>query len=352
MDGSHNLCQISKTGHEDDWKQLYESSFPADERHPVEDLRKLITNGTVLLHRTTNKSGELLCFSIANLMSDFNLLAYIATDSTKRSTGVGSKHMKKLVEEMKTAHPAHVGMFLEIESTKESGLDADTHKARTRRLAFYQRLGAKRMHKTYLMPSYGTSQGTAEARQGELLWIEFSACINESSLPKIIEEIFCKGYGLSNTDKVVQKVLGQFKTTDASKSTCAEAAQTATTSTTSGAEVKPTETLVPAKPSDTPMVAEVPAKSAEATPVADHQPAKPAETPVVAEQPAKPVETPVVEEQPVKPAETPLVEELPAKPAETPVVEEQPAKPAETPAVAEQKVQTAESETKALSAAQ
>jgi hypothetical protein len=371
MDGSTNLCQISKTGHEDDWKNLYESSFPADERHPVDDLRKLITGGTVILHRTTNKAGELLCFSIVNVMSDFSLLAYIATDSTKRSTGVGSKHMKKLIEELKTAHPTHVGMFLEIESTKEAGLDADTHKARARRLAFYQRLGAKRMHKSYLMPSYGTAQGTAEARQGELLWVEFTAsCITEATLPRIIEEIFCKAYGLPNTDKTVQKVLSGFNSSDSNATKCAAETETASpSSTTSGAEAKPTESTVsqaekpaaaaetekpgqtPSKTNSTDTPAETPAKTDETvkpaeTPVKTDETVKPAETPVKTEETVKPAETPVKTEETVKPAETPVKTEETFKPAETPAKTEETVKPAETPAKTEETVKPAETPAK------
>ena len=152
MDGS-NLCQTS-TGQEDDWTKLYEIAFPADERSPVEDLRKLISSGSLLLHKTTNKKGELLCFSLVNVMSNFALLAYIATDTTKRSSGVGSKHMKQLIQILHASYPTFSALFLEIESTKESGLDADTLKMRTRRLAFYQRLGAKRLKQKYGMPSY------------------------------------------------------------------------------------------------------------------------------------------------------------------------------------------------------
>jgi hypothetical protein len=277
-------------------------------------------------------------------MSDFSLLAYIATDSTKRSTGVGSKHMKKLIDELKSAHPTHLGMFLEIESTKEAGLDADTHKARTRRLAFYQRLGAKRMHKTYLMPSYGTAQGTAQARQGELLWVEFTAsCITESALPRIIEEIFCKAYGLSKTDTTVQKVLSSFNTTDSSTSKCGgEAEQAPASSTTPGAETKSTESTgaatdkqETAKPAEQPVVTQETAKPAE-QPVVTQETAKPAEQPVVTQETAKPTEQPVVTQETAKPAEQPVVTQETAKPAEQPVVTQETAKPTEQPVVTQE----------------
>lgn len=206
MDGS-KLCQQS-AGQEDDWTKLYESAFPADERSPVEELRKLIAGGSLLLHRTVNKSDELLCFSLVNVMSNFALLAYIATDTTKRSGGFGSKHMKQLVQTLRAQYPTFTALFLEIESTKEVGLDAETLKMRKRRLAFYQRLGAKRLKQKYGMPSYA-KKGSKAA--GELLWIELSnACVFEADLPKVITEIFQKGYGLPSNDPNVLAIISQW----------------------------------------------------------------------------------------------------------------------------------------------
>lgn len=206
MDGS-KICQIS-TGQEDDWTKLYETAFPADERSPVDELRKLIAGGSMLLHKTVNKDNELLCFSLVNVMSNFALLAYIATDTTKRSGGFGSKHMKQLVQTLRAQYPSFTALFLEIESTKEAGLDAATLKMRTRRLGFYQRLGAKRLKQKYGMPSYA-KKGSKAA--GELLWIELAnSCVFESDLPNVITEIFQKGYGLPTNDPNVVAIISQW----------------------------------------------------------------------------------------------------------------------------------------------
>jgi hypothetical protein len=232
MDGS-KLCQTS-TGQEDDWTKLYESAFPADERSPIDELRKLISSGSMLLHKTVNKDGELLCFSLVNVMSNFALLAYIATDTTKRSSGVGSKHMKQLVQTLQAQYPTYTALFLEIESTKESGLDAEILKMRKRRLAFYQRLGAKRLKQKYGMPSYAKKGSKA---QGELLWIELTnTCVFDSDLPNVITEIFLKGYGLPSTDPTVQAIVTQWASTiPASGPTCAIPEDPITLTSTSGA---------------------------------------------------------------------------------------------------------------------
>lgn len=208
MDGSTNLCQVS-TGQEQDWKDLYTTAFPADERTPLEELQKLLEAGSILLHRTTNKAGELLCFSIVYPMSNFALLSYIASDATKRSTGIGSKHMKRLLEILKSSYPDFLGLVLEIESTRQVGLEAAEKTGRQRRLAFYQRLGAKRLCRTYVWPSYSLK---GSYRLAELMWFDFDpATIDDPQLPGIIKELYMKGYGAQEDDPILELVTHQFK---------------------------------------------------------------------------------------------------------------------------------------------
>jgi len=207
---SAQLCQPSN-GQESDWSKLYETAFPQDERMPLADVQVMISNNTMLLHRTTNAAGELLCFSLVTPMSNFCLLAYIATDQTKRSSGVGSKHMRELIQVLKASyHQTQIGLFLEIESTKEANLSVDETTMRKRRLAFYQRLHCKRLcGKDYFLPSYAA--GLAH-RAGELLWYEFGAAVDkDSTVAQVIAEIYTRGYGISSSHPTYVQVLSQFK---------------------------------------------------------------------------------------------------------------------------------------------
>jgi len=205
---STQLCQPS-TGQEDDWKNLYETSFPADERMAVEEIRQLLGKGEMMLHKTLNGKGELVCFSLVFLVTDFLLLSYIATDPTKRSGGYGSKHMKQLIQLLKAQYPSHLRLFLEIESTKEKGLDPEVQKTRNRRLDFYQRLGAKRMCKNYWFANLGAKGGPTKL--AELLWIELNGQpVDDQVLQRVIREIYERAYNLPSTDPLIQQVLGQF----------------------------------------------------------------------------------------------------------------------------------------------
>lgn len=212
-----NLC-IRSIGTEQDWRTLYERSFPRDERMSLEELDVMIKRQLVLVHRTTDSEGNLLCFSIVTPMSNFSLLAYIATDQTRRSSGVGSKHMRALIALLKKSYPTHRGLFLEIESTREAGLSQTEELERKRRLTFYERLGCKRLlGADYLLPSYVPG---SPARHGELLWFEYHDTLAANSadtkrlLGSIICEIYIRGYGVSHRDDSFVHVMRQFPEID------------------------------------------------------------------------------------------------------------------------------------------
>ncbi len=211
-----NLC-IPSTGHEEDWRRLYEAAFPADERMSLSEVQSMLDSNRLLLHRTLDDAGNLLSFSIVTPMSNFALLAYIATDQTRRSSGVGSKHMRELISIIRTRFPQNLGLFLEIESTTEVGLSLDEKVIRQRRLSFYEKLGAKRLiGKDYLLPSY--LPGTPP-RQGELLWFEHTptsgeAQVQDKHLGPVICEIYTRGYGVSPGSEQLARVMKQFPDLD------------------------------------------------------------------------------------------------------------------------------------------
>lgn len=302
---SAQLCQPSN-GQESDWSKLYETAFPQDERMPLADVQAMISNNTMLLHRTTNAAGELLCFSLVTPMSNFSLLAYIATDQTKRSSGVGSKHMKELIQVLKASyHQTQIGLFLEIESTKEANLSVDETTMRKRRLAFYQRLHCKRLcSKDYFLPSYGA--GVAH-RAGELLWYEFGAAVDkDSTLAQVISEIYTRGYGISPSHATYVHVMSQFKSAataagDYDSSCPTQNSSPVATAAAPAADVVPAPAAAPAADVvPAPPTAPAAAAPAVAAPVADAAPV------ALAPAPAADAPAPVVT-VPGGPAERPSV---------------------------------------------
>jgi len=195
-------CQKSSST-ETDWEKIYEVAFRPDQRTPLNQLQAGLASGQMLLHRSSTNVG-LLCFSVTNILPTVALLAYLATDPNKRSSGIGSKHMKSLITQVKNDNPQLLGMFAEIESTREKGISEDEKKHRRRRLQFYQRLGFKRYKGVYTIPSYDPSVPDEE---GELIWLEFNAgTIDAAKMAEIIKEIYVKAYLLKDDDSHVTGV--------------------------------------------------------------------------------------------------------------------------------------------------
>jgi hypothetical protein len=191
--------------------RLYESAFPAAERESVERLSDLVSKGKQLCHRTLNDKGELLCFTIVTLGEDFTFLAYMATDPTKRSGGIGSKHLERLLEILKKAYPEHYGMFFEIEATspKSEVLSEEDARNRMRRRKFYERAGARVIcpDGNYLTPHYNDRNKEWE---GELMGFEFDDPVAKHELQSVIEQIYMLCYQLPAKHPMVRKVIKSF----------------------------------------------------------------------------------------------------------------------------------------------
>lgn len=126
---------LEKPCHGLHWLQLYRlylSAFPASERKPFSIIAKMYREGRTDVWRiclqdrmvgmaTTIQGGGLV------------LLDYFAVDGRFRGQGIGSRALQMLLQRY-----AHAGLFVEIESTLESGPDLAQ---RLRRKQFYLRGG-------------------------------------------------------------------------------------------------------------------------------------------------------------------------------------------------------------------
>ncbi|MBC7996673.1 MAG: hypothetical protein IAF58_01950 [Leptolyngbya sp.] len=150
--------------------RLYEKSFPKEERQPTEEVAALVKDGRIMVHTTRAEDGKLEAFSFVSHHDEgatkFAGLDFVATEEASRSSGVGSLHLKRLNESIKTDHPDYVAMTLEMEHPMEAGLAADELATRLRRAKFYDRLDAPNTNIKYNIidfedPSY---RGMAQHR--------------------------------------------------------------------------------------------------------------------------------------------------------------------------------------------
>lgn len=122
-----------------DWWRLYRlyiSAFPASERKPFSIIRKMYRQG----------KGQVLCIRerghfcgmITTILSpELILLDYFAVEKQFRGKGLGTTALKAYLQEC-----SGTGVFLEIESTRESGPGAE---AREKRKRFYIHCGLEPM---------------------------------------------------------------------------------------------------------------------------------------------------------------------------------------------------------------
>jgi hypothetical protein len=203
-----HVCKDSD-GESDAWVNVYECSFPQGQRQSVQQLRQLIKAGTMELDETRDQSEQINCMTLTEVFGQappkFLLACYTATPPSLRSLGIGSVHRRRLVELLKAEYPDYLGLFSEIESTKEPGLDEQTLHTRKRRLAFFLRLGVERLPIDYRFPSF---DGGGAPLQGELLWVPFGEpVLQEGTLRQVLRRIYVEGYGLEQSDPFIQDAL-------------------------------------------------------------------------------------------------------------------------------------------------
>lgn len=160
---------------------LYEASFPKAERQPTEEVADLVNRGRILVHATRDAEGKLGAFSFTSLHDEsatkFAGLDFIATNEASRSQGIGSLHLQRVAESIKTERPDLVAMTLEMEHPKEAGIAADELATRIRRSKFYDRLDAPNTNIKYNIIDFEdpTYRGMAEHRAFVFKPDEFNA---------------------------------------------------------------------------------------------------------------------------------------------------------------------------------
>jgi hypothetical protein len=204
-----HVCKDSD-GESDGWVSVYECSFPKAQRQSVQQLRALIEAGTMELDETRDQTDQINCMTLTEVFGGdstprFLLACYTATPPNLRSLGIGSVHRRRLTELLKAEYPDYLGLFSEIESTREPGLDAQTLETRKRRLAFFLRLGVERLPVNYRFPSNDSNEAPL---QGELLWVPFGEPrLEPDALRQVMRRIYVEGYGLDDSDPFIEESL-------------------------------------------------------------------------------------------------------------------------------------------------
>ncbi|HEY9680117.1 MAG TPA: hypothetical protein V6C86_00820 [Oculatellaceae cyanobacterium] len=196
----------------DEWIELYEEAFPPSQRQELDDVQQQLRSGVMELDETRDSQEEILCMTLTEVFggdeaTEPNLLlaCYTAVAHQMRGLGIGSIHRRKLGELLSAEYPDYLGIFSEIESTKEKGISEKDMLVRTKRKSFFMRLGLIPVEIDYLFPSYTKGE---PALEGELLWVPFGPPeLQVKTLEKVLRRIYVEGYKLDETDPLIDSVL-------------------------------------------------------------------------------------------------------------------------------------------------
>jgi GNAT superfamily N-acetyltransferase len=176
---------------------LYERAIPANERKSRQTIEQLIRS-RVYRVSVLQQGPTFLGFSILYLGSRVRLLEYLAVDERFRGKGLGARLYKDA-----RLQAGHLPMLVEVESTRDAGADLEQ---RTRRLAFYGRLGCRRIDGLhYILPL--TAGGDPPSM--DLLLDGFQGvAISRATVRDWLEDIYVGAYGCAADDPRLDQMLG------------------------------------------------------------------------------------------------------------------------------------------------
>lgn len=162
------------------WK-IYEDSFPVDEKRKLEDLIKILGEDIYSFYAIHDMKEIIGILEIWDF-NDFILIEHIAIREDLRNQGIGTRIMKKFIEDNKKI------IVVEIEKP-------ETEIAK-RRIRSWKRLNFKINRYDYIQPAYSKGKNPVP-----MFLISYPGLIKKSEYLGIIEEIYKKVYGYYGANK-------------------------------------------------------------------------------------------------------------------------------------------------------
>lgn len=161
-----------------DLKQIYEASFPEDERREWTQLTELLNNTQFSLNEIYNQQKFIGFISIWNL-NEFSFIEHFAIQDAEQKKGYGTQTMEHVLS--MNSKP----VILEVEEPL-------TEKAR-KRMAFYERLNFTVNSGSYFQPAYSIGKSSIK-----MLLMSYPMKIKTADFERIKAHIHDQVYGYSN----------------------------------------------------------------------------------------------------------------------------------------------------------
>jgi hypothetical protein len=184
--------------------QIYQDSFPQNERHPIEVILERLHDGRYMLI-VGHDGSEVVFFALLWPLRDteFVLLDYMATKSSHRHRGIASEFLRGLPHSAETA-----GKFLVLEV--ENPARGDNRQERAKRVDFYRRQGIMELQGVrYILPGLSGGDPT------EMILMMFpqydEGKIDGAKVRKIITQIYQELYARDSRDTLLNSFIREIK---------------------------------------------------------------------------------------------------------------------------------------------
>lgn len=156
------------------FSELFQSSFPVNERRPLESLRKIISAEPDVYCDAVLRDTVFVGLLVYWDFSDFVYVEYLAVNPDIRGGGIGARVLSQLKDFVRRS------VVLEVEPP--------LNELAKRRIGFYERNGFVLLENEYFQPSYGLVPGL------ELKLMSSGKLMLD--IPRVIDIIHSRVYGV------------------------------------------------------------------------------------------------------------------------------------------------------------
>ena len=183
-------------------RQIYEEAFPAWQRVPWDELVRLETD-PARIQKAMLETGTVLGFFVASRLvaMPWWFLEYFAVIRERRDHGLGGLLWDQLMNDLGGA--SRPSIVLEVEPPEEEPDASQERLLRQRRIAFYERRGAQRLHLSQYWVPHLTGEGKDRL---ELMVVP----AQEETMPhledvqQLVRSLYVDGYGLPADDPLIE----------------------------------------------------------------------------------------------------------------------------------------------------
>lgn len=197
--------------------QLYESSFPDDEREPTPVLRNSIDPllisqpvQTTIRHLiVAERAGKVVGLQLQDYFPGVGLgwIIYLAIDPSERRSGLGTRLFRCGIASCRLDalfnQDEYRGVILEVERIEDS-VGESQRSEREKRMMFFERLGIQKLTGTYIQPSLGEGLNPVKLN---LFIAGIDIPLDQTEKRTVVHDFMAKMWGLPESDVTIDQAI-------------------------------------------------------------------------------------------------------------------------------------------------